>query len=203
MNLSKRMDKIEVNSAHSIEALATEERRKKSEALEEWRQQNCARITWDLFILIEGPKLDPDEYEKVDGEESVYTDSHLEFFAMLDRVQKYVPDVDGFIDMSAMSPDERAFAVCLSRLYDNADLCKLLNIGILSQARALGLGLALYKGEISVAEAVQRIDNHRGGPEWRQICYTNVEQEEIDSRLGIPTITEIPKPGLPWVDPGL
>jgi hypothetical protein len=48
---------------------------------------------------------------------------------------------------------------------------------------------------------VEKIDEHRGGPEWRQICGTNAAQEEMDAKYEIPTITEIPPPGRPWIDP--
>lgn len=203
---SKRMSRLEVKSARGIEALAEEERRKKADALEEWRQQNCARIAWDLFALIEGPKLGhPDNYKKEDGEEDVFVDSHLAYFAMLDRILKHGLNEDGYLEMSKMSTEERAFAVCLENLYmktDNDDGW-LLNKGITDQAIALGIGAALLtKHEISVAEAVRLIDEHRGGPEWRQICGTNEGQEEMDAIFEISTIIEIPPPGRAWVDPG-
>lgn len=106
-------------------------------------------------------------------EEDVFVDSYLAYFAMLDRVLKYGFDEEGFLDRSKMSTEERAFAVCLQHLFDRTDTDDgwLLNKGITGQAIALHMGVALLSTrEMSVAEAVQCIDEHRGGPEWRQIC---------------------------------
>jgi len=206
LTASKRMDRLEVKSAHSIEALAEDQRNKKAAALEEWRQQNCTRIAWDLFALIEGPKLEhPDNYVKEEGEEEdVFVDSYLAYFAMIDRVLKFGLDEEGFLKRSKMSTEERAFAVCFDHLFNRTDTDDgwLLNKGIFDQNIALGNGLALHNGEITVAEAVQCIDEHRGGPEWRQICDSNEAQEALDAKFGIPSITEIPPKGREWVDPG-
>jgi hypothetical protein len=206
MSASKRMSRIEVKSADAIDALAEEERRKKAEVLEKWREKNCVRLSWDLFALLEGPKLEhPGNYKKEEGddeESNAFVDSHLAYFDMIERVLKHGIDEDGFINVVGMSKEEMAFAVCLEGLFWRFEADDwLLNRGIQDQAIALGIGLALHKGEISIADAVAKIDEHRGGPEWRQICATNAEQEEMDSRWGIPTIKEIPKPGRAWVDP--
>ncbi len=204
MRPTAKVSKLEVKNADAIQAMAEAERRKKARALEEWRQKNYARIAWDLFALLEGPKLEhPNNYIKEEGVEDEFVDSHLAYFAMLDRVLKYGLNEEGFLDQSKMSTEERAFAVCLERLYGRTDTDDgwLLNKAITDQSIALGLGLAFYKGEISIAEVVQRIDEHRGGPEWRQICDSNEAQSELDANLGIPSITEIPPPGREWVDP--
>jgi len=208
---SKRIGRLEIKNADAIQDMAAEERKKK---LEEWRDKNCSRIAWDLFALIQGPKLEhPDDYKNDDDDDGpfaaqnkVFVDSHLAYFAMLERVLKYgFEDEDGCYVLKKydMPTEERAFAVCLENLFDRMDTEDgwLLSRGIWAQARALGLGSALHKGEMSNAEVVEKIDEHRGGPEWRQICGTNADQEEMDSSFGIPSITEIPPPGRPWIDP--
>jgi len=206
MKLTAKISRLEVKNASAFQALAEDERKKKAAALEEWREKNHARIAWDLFALLDGPKLEhPDNYIKEEGaEEDVFIDSHLAYFAMLDRVLKYGLNEEGFLDRSKMSTEERAFAVCLEHLFWRTDTDDgwLLSKGITDQAIALGIGLAYHKGEMSVAEVVQKIDEHRGGPEWRQICDTNASQEELDDSLGIPTIIEIPPPGRARADPG-
>jgi hypothetical protein len=104
--------------------------------------------------------------------------------------------------MAKMSAEERAFAVCLEHLFWCQEDADLLDSGIFNQAMALGIAPALLEGTMSYAEAVQQIDEYRGGPEWRQICGNNEAQAELDSDLAIPTITEIPPLGRAWVDPG-
>jgi hypothetical protein len=202
---SKRISRLEIKSADAIRGLADEAREKKARALEEWREKNHQRLTWDLFALIETGKLENPENYKKDLIESEFIKSDLAYFSMIERVLSHGIDSDGSLNTDGMSAEERAFAVCLEKLFDRTDneAGELLRIGVFEQAIALGIGLAVYDGEMFIADAVAMIDAHRGGPEWRQIRATNAEQEELDSRFGIPTIAEIPKPGLPWIDPGL
>jgi len=208
---SKRIGRLEIKNADAIQSMAAEERKKK---LEEWRDKNCSRIAWDLFILLEGPKLEhPDDYKNDDEDDSPFAEdnklfvkSHLAYFAMIERVLKYgFEEVDEIYKLrkSGMTAEEMAFAVCLENLFDRYDTEDgwLLSRGIWAQAIALGLGSAFHDGKMSNAEIVEKIDEHRGGPEWRQICGTNADQEEMDSSYGIPSITEIPPPGRPWIDP--
>ena len=169
-------------------------------ALKEWRHKNHARIAWELSALIEGPKLEhPDNCKKDEEDEDLvmFIDSYLAYFAMIDRVLKYGLDEEGFLDKSKMSTEERAFAVCFEHLFlrTGTDDGWLLEKGIMDQVIALGLGLALHEGKITVAEAVQHIDDHRDGSKWRQICETNASQEELDALFAIP-----PPPGRSWVD---
>ena len=201
MNASKQMSRIEVKAAPLIRRAVKEEEYK---ALEAWRQKNRARISWDLFALLEGPKLEnPADYVVVPGEEDVYIESELAYFAMLERVLKHGLNEEGYPDRSKMTVEERAFAVCLEHLYwafdDDGE--EFLRKGIVAQAIALGLGGDLYEGKISLVEAVRRIDEHRGGPEWRQIWDNNSDQEALDAKLGISSIKEIPPRGRAWVDP--
>ncbi|MDD1753728.1 MAG: hypothetical protein LUQ38_11645 [Methanotrichaceae archaeon] len=89
-------------------------------ALKEWRHKNHARIAWELFALIEGPKLEhPDNCKKDEEDEDLFMfiDSFLAYFAMIDRVLKYGLDEEGFLDKSKMSTEERAFAVCFEHLF--------------------------------------------------------------------------------------
>lgn len=175
--------------------------------LEEWRSQNCHRIAWDLFALVIGPKLEhPDDFKIEDGDTEEYKawcEAQQAFFTMVDRVLKHGFD-EGFLNMTEMTTEERAFAVCLEDLFDryNTEDGWLLDRAIFKQTVALGLGTAHHNGEISTAEVVARIDDWRGGPEWRQIAATNAEQKRLDAIFGIPTISEIPNPGRGWVDPG-
>lgn len=197
LTASKRISRLEVKSANAIDRMAEDQRVKKAEALEEWRHKNCSRIAWDLFALLEGPKLEhPNNYVKKDGEEEdVFVDSHLAYFAMLDRVLKHGLNEEGYLDMSKMSTEERAFAVCLERLFMRTDTEDgwLLEKAITDQAIALGIGVALLsEHKLSIAEAVKQIDEHRDGPEWRQICDSNEGQAELDVVFEIPSITEIP-----------
>jgi hypothetical protein len=211
---SKRIGRLEVKSADAIQEMAEAERAKKAAALEEWRDENCQRIAWDLFLLLQGPKLwHPDDLKEDLDDDSPFAEdnklflkSHLAYFAMIERVLKYgFEEVDGIYTLkkAGMTKEEMAFVICLENLFDRYDTEDgwLLSRGVMAQARALGLGSALYNEEISNAEVVEKIDEHRGGPEWRQVCGTNAAQEEMDSSFGIPTITEIPPPGRPWVDP--
>jgi hypothetical protein len=214
MNPSKRIGRLEIKNTDAIQNMAEAERKKKAAALEEWRDKNCQRIAWDLFILLQGPKLEhPDDYKEDDNEEDdspfaednkLFVKSHLAYFAMIERVLKYgFEEVDEIYKLrkSGMTAEEMAFAVCLENLFDRYDTEDggLLRWGVRAQARALGLGSALHKGEMTVAEVMEKIDEHRGGPEWRQICGTNAAQKEMDSSFGIPTIIDIPPPGRPWV----
>lgn len=208
MSALNRISRLEVKNAGSITAMAEAERKKKLEALEKWREQNSNRLSWDLFALVIGPRLEhPDNY-KVHEDESdgdrAFCESHQAFFAMVDRVLKHGFNEEGYLNLLSMDAEERAFAVCLEDLFDRYDTKDgwLLNRAITSQMIALGLGSAHHNGEISTAEVVQKIDEWRGGPEWRQIAYSNEEQEKLDAIFGIPTITEIPAPGKDWVDPG-
>jgi hypothetical protein len=203
---AKRISTIERKAAPQILGAVEECERRKATALEEWRQQNCGRIAWDLFVLLEGPKLEnPANYAHEDGdseEDKLFIDSQQAYFAMLDRVLKHGWDEEGDLNKSKMSAAEMAFAVCLEHLYWSYEDDDLLSTGIFNQSIALGIAPALYEGEMSYSEAVQRIDDHRGGPGWRQICGSNEAQGELDAGLEIPTITEIPPPGRAWVDPG-
>jgi hypothetical protein len=159
-----------------------------------------------LFALVQGPQLeDPANYAHEDGdseEDKLFIDSQQAYFAMLDRVLKHGWDEEGFLNKAKMSTEEMAFAVCLEHLFWHYENDDLLSTGIFDQSIALGIAWALHEGEMSYAEAVQQIDEHRGGPEWRQICDSNEAQAELDASLEIPTITEIPPSGSAWVDPG-
>jgi hypothetical protein len=203
---NKRIANIERKAAPQIRCAAEECDRRKVAALEEWRQQNSGRIAWDLFALIQGPKLEnPDNLTYIVGDDKdwgVLVDSRWAYFAMFDRVLKHGWNDEGNLDMRKMSTEERAFAVCLEQLFWHYEDDALLDSAITNQSRALGNGLALYEGEMSYAEAIRLIDDHRGSPEWRQICGSNEAQAELDAGLGIPTITEIPPSGREWVDPG-
>jgi hypothetical protein len=205
LTANKRIAQIERKAAPQIQQAVDEIARKKAAALEEWRQANCNRLSWDLFALTQGPKLEnPINYTHEKGEsedDAVFVDCYLAYFAMLDRVLKHGCDEEGFLDKSKMSAEEMAFTVCLEHLFWGSE-DDLLSTGIFNQSIALGIAPALLEGTMSYAEAVQRIDDHRGGPEWRQICGSNEAQAELDSDLEIPTITEIPPSGRAWVDPG-
>lgn len=202
---TKRISRIEERAAPQIKRTVID---LEKQALEEWRHQNQVRISWDLFTLLESPKLDPQnyvkdaEYPESDG----FIDSHRAYFAMAERVMKHGYDDEGFLNTSKMTAEEGAFAVCFQKLYDEINEARneeqLLWRGIWDQAVALGLGRALYEHKISVADAVRSIDEHRGGPEWRQIWDNNSDQEALDAKLGIPSIKEIPPRGRAWVDLG-
>jgi hypothetical protein len=210
LTVNRRVTQLEVKNAGTIKSMADELRAKELEA---WRAKNYNRISWELFVLIKGPQLEhPDNYIYDDSDREgpfaeqnkAYVDSHLAFFDMIDRVMKHRFDEEGFLRKSKMSTkEEMAFAVCFEELFWSTDTedGMLLKRGICDQAIALGFGSALHDGEMSVAEVVEKIDEHRGGPEWRQICDTNADQEALDVSLGIPTITETPPPGLPWRRP--
>ena len=201
---TKRISRIEERAAPQIKRTVID---LEKQALEEWRHQNRVRISWDLFALLESPKLDPQNYVK-DAEypeSGGFIDSHLAYFAMAERVMKHGYDEEGFLNTSKMTAEEGAFAVCFQRLYGEVNEGRneehFLLRGIWDQAVALGLGGDLYENKISVADAVRRIDEHRGGPEWRQICYSNADQEVVDTANEIPSITKIPPRGRAWVDP--
>ncbi|NPV61331.1 MAG: hypothetical protein HPY61_01650 [Methanotrichaceae archaeon] len=200
---SKKVSRLEIKNAGAIHALVEEEREKKAAGLEEWRQQNCFRLSWDLFTLLEGPKLEnPDEYVKCGDEsedDSLFIDSQLAYFDMMNRVLEHGIDDEGCIRTTGLSKEELAFATAIEHLFQRTTVDWLLRRGINAQATALGLGREIHAGELSIA--VQLIDAHRGGPEWRQICETNAGQAALDARFGIPTITEIPSPGLQWINP--
>lgn len=208
LTVNRRVTQLEVKNAGTIKSMADELRAKELEA---WRAKNYNRISWELFVLIKGPQLEhPDNYI-YDGSDregpfaeqnKAYVDSHLAFFDMIDRVMKHRFDEEGFLRKSKMSTkEEMAFAVCFEELFWSIDEKDLLTSGIVHQAIALDYGVALYEGEITIAEVVKKIDEHRSGPEWRQICDTNADQEAIDRSFGIPSVTEIPPPGRPWKRP--
>jgi hypothetical protein len=196
------MSRLETKNSGAIRSLAEDLRGKKAVALEEWRAENCNRISWDLFALIIGPTLEHPGDLIPSGPDDVFTHTQLAFFEMVDRVLRYGFDEEGHLENTKMSKQERAFACCLEQLFWRYDdgAGWLLNRGIWDQALSLGLGSVLHSGEMSIAEVVERIDDHRGGPEWRQICETNKDQEEMDSRFGLTTITEIPQPSRPWAE---
>jgi hypothetical protein len=204
--ISKRISNIERKAAPQIERAAEEIERRKAAPLEEWRQANCDRISWDLFALTQGPKLEhPDNYIHQDDdseEDENFITSNLAYFGMIERVLRHGLTQEGNLDKSKMSAMERAFAACFERLFWCHEDADLLNSGIFNQAIALEIAPALHEGKMSNAEAVRLIDEHRGGPEWRQICDSNEAQAELDASLEIPTITEIPLSGRAWVDPG-
>ena len=115
LTANKRIAQIERKAAPQIQQAVDEIARKKAAALEEWRQANCNRLSWDLFALVQGPKLeDPANYAHEDGdseEDKLFIDSQQAYFAMLDRVLKHGWDEVGNLNKSKMSPAEMAFAV--------------------------------------------------------------------------------------------
>jgi len=203
-----RISRLEIKNADSINAMAEAERKKKLEALEKWREENSNRLAWELFALVIGPKLEHLDNYNVHEDQSegdrAFCEAHQAFFAMVDRVLKHGFNEEGFLNLTKMNAEERAFAVCLEDLFNRYDTEDgwLLNRAITAQMIALGLGMAHHNSEMSTAEVVQKIDEWRGGPEWRQVAATNADQEKLESLFDIQTITEIPAPGREWVDPG-
>ncbi|MCJ7443951.1 MAG: hypothetical protein MUO26_05390 [Methanotrichaceae archaeon] len=178
---------------------------KQADELEDWRGQNADRLRWDLFLLLQDPALMHPNNLKVDKEDfekqNRFAESNLAYYAMINRVMKHGFNKDGYLNRLNMSTEELAFAECLETHYQSIDDEDLLSNGIFQLSLQFGLGLAWFEKKMSYAKATQIIDEHRGSPEWRQICGTSKEQRELDNKLEISSITEIPAPGLPWHKP--
>jgi hypothetical protein len=197
----KAINRAEVKNHRVLSILADDRRAKKAAELEAWRAANCDRISWDLFYLLEGPEMwHPDDlvvHEDDDGS----TVCLLAYHEGIARVRKAGRDEDGNINFSNVPKGDRALAYCLQELLRELEGHDLLNRGIFQQCINLGLGVKAYlDGDITTSEAVKRIDEHRGGPEWRQLCDSNEAQEELDAQFGLESITEIPPKSKPWTE---
>lgn len=185
--------------------LAEEKRAKKAAELEGWRAATYNQITWDLFYLIEGPALEHPGDLVPSGPEDAYTRCQIAYYGSLARIRKAGLDEEGNINFSNVPKGDRAAAYCLQGLYNKTldDEAAFLRSGIFTQALGLGRGLEYYEGigkDLTFAYFVDLIDEHRGGPEWRQLGATNQEQEELDAEFGLDSITEIPPKSKPWVE---
>ncbi|MCK9404981.1 MAG: hypothetical protein M0Q43_00580 [Methanothrix sp.] len=197
---TKQMGRLEVKNSRVLSILADDRRAKKAAELEAWRAANCDRISWDLFYLLEGPEMwHPDDlvvHEDDDG----FTVCLLAYHEGIARIRKAGLDGEGNINFSNVPKGDRALSYCFQELFNELKWCDLLNRGIFKQCVNLGLGGMWYEGDTPISEVVERIDEHRGGPEWRQISATNEGQEELDAQFELESITEIPPKSKPWTE---
>lgn len=197
----KAINRAEVKNHRVLSILADDRRERKAAELEAWRAANSNRVMWDLFYLIEGPELEHPGDLVPSGPEDAYTHCQLAYHESLARIREAGIDEDGNINFSEVPKGDRATAFCLQNTFHARRESDLLSMGIFSQCLDLGLGVAAYVDrEMSIPEVVARIDEHRGGPEWRQLGATNQEQEELDAEFGLKSITEIPPRSKPWTE---
>ena len=200
-----RMGRLEVKSRRELSVLADARRTEKAAELEAWRAANCDRIVWDLFYLTEGPELEHPGDLVPSGPEDAYTHCQLAYYEGIARIMKAGLDEDGNINFSNVPKGDRALAYCLQGLYNKTrdDEAAFLRSGIFAHVMGLGRGLEYYENigqDLTFAYFVDSIDEHRGGPEWRQLGATNQEQEELDAEFGLKSITEIPPKSKPWTE---
>jgi hypothetical protein len=153
--------------------------RKEADERKSWREENSERLRWEMFLRNHGP-------ESIDWtEESIekYPDEKEDIEAgiacreMLQRVlAKYKGHV---VDYEAMDASEKAFAYMLEEFGAYMDTYRLFDSDLYHWLDKLGLD------EIRppFIELIRSIDQHTGGPDWREICYLQENQDSMMKRL--------------------
>lgn len=166
---SKRIGRIEVKSADAIQALAEEERRKKAEALNEWRKENHDRLRWQMFLAIYGPESDwfrtPDGGDPIDiVAETAYAAKFKQMLA------KYY---DGhLVDFGRVKGlEDGAFCEAIELFYGA------INDSVLLECFLLNLNVGDGPDDL-LRLAREKIT--KDGLEWLQICYSTEGQQSLE-----------------------
>lgn len=173
---SKRVGRLEVKSAGSIEALAEAQRKMKIAAREQWRQDNNESKGWQLFLFLYGPdsdyyKFDPDPEDQQACEEKVAQIAYSEQFR--DVLKHYEGDTVNYGPMKG--PCLGAFAFAIELFYGALDSSALL----CAYLRQYGGDLPAYTSLIDLA----KMKIEESGLEWMQISYSDEMQQSLEESL--------------------
>ena len=173
---SKRVGRLEVKSAHSIEVLAEAQRKMKIAAREQWRKDNCESKGWQMFLSLYGPdsdyyKFDPDPEDPQACEETVAQIAYSEQFR--DILKHYEGDIVNYGPMKG--PCLGAFAFAIELFY-----------GALDSSTLIERYLFQYGGDIPsftplIDLAKMKIEE--SGLEWMQISYRDEMQQSLEESL--------------------
>jgi hypothetical protein len=176
LTASKRVSRLEVKSAGSIEALAEAQRKMKIAAREKWRQDNHGSQGWQLFLSLYGPdsdyyKFDPDPEDPRTCEETVAQIAYSEQFR--DILKHYEGDTVNYGPMKG--PYLGAFAFAIELFYGTLDSSTLLETFL----HQYGGDLPAYTPLIDLA----KMKIEESGLEWMQISYSDEMQQSLEESL--------------------
>ncbi len=169
----KQIDRLEVKSARSIEALAEAQR---IAAREQWRQDNHESKGWQMFLSLYGPDsdyytFDPDPEDLQACAEKVAQISYSKQFG--DVLKYYNGDIVNYGPMKGLCFGAFAFAIEL--FYDALDKSTLLETYLFQYGDDLPCNTPLIDlAKAKIAES---------GLEWMQICSCDEMQQSLEESL--------------------
>jgi hypothetical protein len=175
-DIDKRIGELEIQAEPS-------RRKMEREARIQWRKDNSQRLRWEMFLRVWGPDSD---WYGTPGEDE--PDEIRAYRSMLKRVLKHYngqPDLfeESAFDYDKMRHDEKAFAYVFNGRFIDIEDHKLMDCDIHNQCGRLGINDNPHVNPLS--ELIKVIDTDMGGSDWRQICYTEEQQQELDESFGI------------------
>jgi len=165
LTASKRVGRLEVNNARSIERLAEEERKKKEEETREVRNKEAEARQWLMLLHY---------YEDNSG--PCADDAKV----MLKRILKHVNEY-GEPDIEKMSTEERAFWCMFDEVFNCIGTdCLVTNEIDYQLDKLLGEeGAQKFRTETTYDDLIRFLDK-RLGPSWRAIQYEYPPREPLN-----------------------
>lgn len=171
-NLFNRASKLEASLKHLRLQKAEEER-------EAWRQANCERLQWEMFLRNHGPEsveVTEEDLEKTSDPEG--KDEIKAELAFKKLCQQVLSHYDGWVVKYAnMNETEKAIAWLLESLYAYRDIEDLFKMDLDTWACKLNLG-----PELGFVEEIKAIDAYVGNTDWREVCYLQKNQDAMMER---------------------